>query len=89
MTPFDDVNRMTPLLEIPGNWTLPGFSEWNNFRPTIRSCPFCGSDNINTFEPKIYEVLDDASVKCGECGAEVHGATLAIALRKWNRRVIG
>ena len=52
-------------------------------------CPFCGCHDIHTFQPTAYEIGDEASVTCEECGAEVRGKTLKIALRKWNTRVIG
>lgn len=53
----------------------------------LKPCPFCGSNDIHRFEPTAYEIGDDASVSCEECGAEVRGNTLRIALSKWNRRV--
>lgn len=55
----------------------------------LKSCPFCGSDEIHTYEPTAYEIGNNASVNCENpiCGAEVRGRTLKEAIAKWNRRV--
>ena len=59
--------------------------------PTValKPCPFCGSIEIHTYEPTIYERGNDASVNCENptCGAEVRGDMLKEAIAKWNRRV--
>lgn len=54
----------------------------------LKPCPFCGSVDINTYEPTIYEVGNDASVRCQDpsCGVEVRAPTLKMAVAKWNRR---
>lgn len=58
--------------------------------PKMDPCPFCGSDEIHTYEPTAYEIGNDASVNCENpiCGAEVRGRTLKEAIAKWNRRVM-
>jgi len=55
----------------------------------LKPCPFCGSTEIHTYEPTMYEIGNDASVNCENpiCEAEVRGRTLQEAIAKWNRRV--
>lgn len=55
----------------------------------LKPCPFCGSVEIHTYEPTMYEMGNDASVNCENsvCEAEVRGRTLKEAISKWNRRV--
>lgn len=54
----------------------------------LRPCPFCGSAEVDTYEPTAYEIGNDASVTCENptCEAEVRGRTLREAIAKWNRR---
>ena len=52
----------------------------------LKPCPFCGSIDIYAYEPTVYEVGNDASVECQECGAEIRASTLKMAIAKWNRR---
>ena len=58
-------------------------------RKLLKPCPFCGSVEIHTYEPTMYEMGNDASVNCENpiCEAEVRGRTLKEAISKWNRRV--
>lgn len=55
----------------------------------LKPCPFCGGTDIDKYQPTIYEIGNDASVKCANpiCGAEVCGSNLKIAVAKWNRRI--
>lgn len=89
MTQFIEINGVLYKVGRNTTWIPTGFSMQSNPQPGHKSCPFCGSDDIHTFEPTAYEIGDEASVSCEECGAEIRGKTLVIALRKWNRRVIG
>jgi len=74
-----------------GRWGDPWPSTYigtTNQTAALKSCPFCGSTEILTYEPTIYEAGNDASVKCGNslCGAEVRGMILRHAIARWNRR---
>lgn len=87
MTQFVEINGELYRAVRDTNWTPTGFSGQSNSQSVPKYCPFCGSQDIHKFQPTAYEIGDEASVKCEECGAEVRGETLKIALRKWNRRV--
>ena len=57
--------------------------------PILKPCPYCGSSEIHTYQPTMYEIGNNASVYCMNpiCGAEIRGGTLKEAIAKWNRRV--
>lgn len=87
MTQFVEINGVLYKVVRNTNWSMTGFSGQSNPQSVPKPCPFCGSHDIHTFEPTAYEVGDNASVRCEDCGAEIRGKTLRIALRTWNRRV--
>jgi Lar family restriction alleviation protein len=51
-------------------------------------CPFCGGDNIDTFETDFGrdEEPCQSAVKCLSCGALVFAEDRGEAIAKWNRR---
>lgn len=55
----------------------------------LKPCPFCGADDIRTYEPTLYEPNEESEIRCQNplCGAEVRGLTSKMAIAKWNRRV--
>ena len=87
MTQFIEINGVLYKVKKNNIWTIAGFNGKIASPPTAESCPFCGSNDIHTFQPTAYEIGDEASVRCEDCGAEIRGETLEIALKKWNRRV--
>lgn len=87
MTQFVEINDVLYKVKKNDIWTIAGFNGKRASKPTPESCPFCGSYDIHMFQPTAYEIGDEASVRCEDCGAEIRGETLAIALKKWNRRV--
>ena len=69
MTQFVDVNRMTPAVTIPANWSMTGFSRQSNPCPTLESCPFCGGEveYHNLFKAYHDTVIPYRYILCKGC----------------------
>ena len=80
MTQFVDVNRMTPVIIIPANWSMIGYSRQSNPQSMLKPCPCCGST-------KIHVVAPNDGCYCWDCGLTMPNRPNW--RERWNKRVEG